>query len=309
MKVLVTGANGFIGSALCLHLSVKGHEVIPVAGKGHNASLGQIVPPKDNSECRLLLKGCDTVIHLAGRAHVMRDRDPDPLESFLAANLYPTVSLACRAIEAGVKRLIFISSIKVNGEETVLGSCFNPGDTPNPNDAYSVSKYKAEQELLALAEKNLLEVVIIRPCLVYGPGVKGNFATLLQLVKSGVPLPLSAIKNNLRSLVSLHNLIDLISVCMNHPGASNQIFLASDGEDLSTYSLLVRVYKTLSVTPRLFYVPPFVLKAGAILINKLDLYQRLCCSLQADVSKNQLLLDWTPPFSVDEGLRRSLQRL
>ena len=309
MKVLVTGANGFIGSALCLHLFALGHEVIPMVRKDYAVSMDPTSLPYDEQQWRLVLNKCDVVIHLAGRAHVMRERDIDPLQAFRAANLELTMQLARKAVEAGVKRFIFISSIKVNGEETMPGDCFKPDDIPNPNDPYSVSKYEAEQALLKFVKRNFLEVVIIRPPLVYGPNAKGNFASLMKWVKRGIPLPLLAIKNNRRTLVSMDNLIDLIATCMAHPRAVNQIFLAGDGEDISTQDLLLRTYKAINVAPRLFYVPTLALKAGAMMVNKLDLYQRLCCSLQVDISKNQILLDWTPPISVDEGLLRAVQRL
>jgi nucleoside-diphosphate-sugar epimerase len=208
-----------------------------------------------------------------------------------------------------VKRFIFISSIKVNGEETMVGGVFTPDDSPRPSEPYSVSKHETEKALLSFALKTQLEVIIIRPPLVYGPSAKGNFATLLKCITQGIPLPLSAITNNRRSLVSLYNLTDLIVCCMVHPNASNQIFLASDGEDLSTHDLILRLSKALGVVPRLFYVPPLALKASAMIFNKLDLYRRLCGSLQVDISKNQMLLDWNPPIPLDHGIRRAIQKL
>ena len=309
MKVLVTGANGFIGSALCTHLFDLGHEVVPIVRGGYEFPLGKLFLPNDEQMWKFVLARCDVVIHLAGRAHVMRERDPDPLAAFRAANLEPTMQLAVRAVKAGVKRFIFISSIKVNGEETMLGGVFKPDDSPRPSEPYSVSKHETEKALLSFALKTQLEVIIIRPPLVYGPSAKGNFATLLKCITQGIPLPLSAITNNRRSLVSLYNLMDLIVCCMVHPNASNQIFLASDGEDLSTHDLILRVSKTLGVVPRLFYVPPLALKASAMIFNKLDLYRRLCGSLQVDISKNQMLLDWNPPIPLDDGIRRAIQKL
>jgi nucleoside-diphosphate-sugar epimerase len=309
VKVLVTGANGFIGSALCTHLFDLGHEVVPIVRGGYEFPLGQIVLPNDEQMWKFVLNRCDVVIHLAGRAHVMRESEPEPLRAFRAANLEPTMQLALRAVEAGVKRFIFISSIKVNGEETMLGEVFKPDDSPRPIEPYSVSKHETEKALLSFALKTQLEVIIIRPPLVYGPSAKGNFATLLKCITQGIPLPLSAITNNRRSLVSLYNLIDLIVCCMVHPNASNQIFLASDGEDLSTHDLILRVSKALGVVPRLFYVPPLALRASAMIFNKLDLYRRLCGSLQVDISKNQMLLDWNPPIPLDDGIRRAIQKL
>ncbi len=307
MKVLVTGANGFIGSALCPHLSGLGHEVVPIVRRPYEISKALIIQQNDEARWFQALKGCDCVIHLAGRVHVMRESDPDPLGAFRAANVDATLLLARRAVTAGVKRFFFLSSVKVNGEETAPSTRFRPDDSPQPQDAYAVSKLEAEQALHAFARRSDLDVVIIRPPLVYGPGAKGNFARMLNWVAKGAPLPLLAIKDNRRSLVSLHNLIDLIASCLVHPNASNQIFLASDGEDLSTNELILRVSKALGVVPRLFYVPPLALRAGAIIFNKLDLYQRLCGSLQIDISKNQMLVDWTPPISLDEGIRRAIQ--
>jgi nucleoside-diphosphate-sugar epimerase len=237
----------------------------------------------------------------------MRELDPDPLGAFRAVNLDATMLLARRAVAAGVKRFIFVSSIKVNGEETAPGSRFRPDDTPQPRDGYAVSKHEAEQALLKFAQRNGLDLVIIRPPLVYGPGAKGNFARMLKWVARGVPLPLSAIRDNRRSLVCLHNLIDLIATCMAHPSAANQIFLVSDGEDLSTQDLLIRTGRVLARSPRLFYVPAWALKVGAMIVNKPDLYQRLCGSLQLDITKNYTLLGWLPPISVNEGLRRAVQ--
>ena len=309
MKVLVTGANGFIGSALCPHLSEFGHDVVPVERWPKRLSEAKMILHNDEVQWGLALNGCDCVIHLAGRAHIMRESDPDPLGAFRAANLEPTMQLALRAVEAGVKRFIFISSIKVNGEETMLGGVFKPDDSPRPSDPYSVSKHETEKALISFARRTQLEVIIIRPPLVYGPSAKGNFATLLKCITQGIPLPLSAITNNRRSLVSLYNLMDLIVCCMVHPNASNQIFLASDGEDLSTNELILRLSKALGVVPRLFYVPPLALKASAMIFNKSNLYQRLCGSLQVDISKNQMLVDWTPPISLDEGIRRAIQKL
>ena len=309
MKVLVTGANGFIGSALCTHLYDLGHEVVPIVRGGYEFPHAQTALLNDDQMWKSVLNRCDVIIHLAGRAHVMRESDPDPLRAFRAANLETTMKLVVRAAEAGVKRFIFISSIKVNGEETMLGEVFKPDDSPRPLDPYAVSKYETEKALLSYALRTQLKVIIIRPPLVYGPSAKGNFATLLKCITEGIPLPLSAITNNRRSLVSLSNLMDLIVRCMVHPNASNQIFLASDGEEISTHDLVLRLSKALGVKPRLFYVPPLALKASAMVFNKFDLYRRLCGSLQVDISKNQMLLDWNPPNTLDDGIRRAIQKL
>jgi len=214
-----------------------------------------------------------------------------------------TLNLARQAVDAGVTRFIFISSIKVNGEQTTCGGVYKAEDLPVPEDAYGISKYEAEQGLLQVAANTGLEVVIIRPPLVYGPGVKGNFFSMMRVVKKGFPLPLGAVHNK-RSLVALDNLVDLIITCIDHPAAANQVFLAGDGEDLSTTEFLRGVAKAVGVLSRLIPVPAAVLMFGASLLGKKEMAQRLLGSLQVDISKARDLLGWTPPLSVEEGLRR-----
>jgi len=216
-----------------------------------------------------------------------------------------TLNLAQQAVDAGVTRFIFISSIKVNGEQTSCGRVYTAEDLPAPEDAYGISKYEAEQGLLQIAADTGLEVVIIRPPLVYGPGVKGNFSSMMRVVKKGYPLPLGSI-NNKRSLVALDNLVDLIITCINHPAAANQVFLAGDGEDLSTTELLRGVAKAAGVSSRLIPVPVSVLRFVASLLGKKEVSQRLLGSLQVDISKTRDLLGWTPPLSVEDGLRHCL---
>jgi len=247
------------------------------------------------------------VIHTAARAHIMKDEAADPLTEYRRINVDGTLNLARQAAEAGVRRFIFISSIKVNGEQTSFDKPFTAEDLPAPEDAYGISKYEAEQELMQIAADTGLEVVIIRAPLVYGPGVKGNFSSMMQVVKKGFPLPLGAI-NNLRSLVALDNLVDLIITCINHPAAANQVFLAGDGEDLSTTELLRGVAKAAGVPSRLIPVPASVLMFMASLVGKKEMAQRLIGSLQVDISKARDLLGWTPPLSVQEGLSRCFVR-
>jgi nucleoside-diphosphate-sugar epimerase len=253
-----------------------------------------------------LLLGQDVVIHTAARAHVMEDEVADALAEYRRVNVDGTLNLARQAAAAGVKRFIFISSIKVNGEQTPLGQPFTADDTPAPEDAYGISKWEAEQGLLQLASETDMEVVIIRPPLVYGPGVKGNFANMIKLVSKGLPLPLGAIHNQ-RSLVALDNLVDLIVTCIDHPAAANQVFLAGDGQDLSTTRLLRCVARALGKPSRLIPVPASFLKLAAALLGKKAVAQRLLGSLQLDISKARHLLGWTPPITVEEGFRRCFQ--
>jgi len=242
----------------------------------------------------------------AARVHIMNDLSADPLAEFRQVNVAGTVALARQAVQAGVRRFVFISTVKVNGESTLPGQPFTADDVPNPSDPYSVSKLEAEEGLRRISRESGLETVIIRPVLVYGPGVKANFLAMMRWMKRGVPLPLGAIHTR-RSLVALDNLVDLIMTCVRHPLAANQIFLVSDGEDLSTTALLRRVARSLDRPARLVPVPPRLLGFVASLLGKGDMAQRLCGSLQVDIDKTKALLDWAPPVSVDEGLRRAAQ--
>jgi nucleoside-diphosphate-sugar epimerase len=237
----------------------------------------------------------------------MKDTSTDPLTEFCKVNVAGTANLARQAAKAGVKRFVFLSSIKVNGEFTEAGQPFTADDVPALEDPYGLSKHEAEQLLRQIAAETGMEVVIIRPPLVYGPGVKANFESMMRWLARGVPLPLAAVTNNRRSLVALDNLVDLIVTCLNHSAAANQTFLVSDGEDLSTAQLLKRMGAALGHPARLFYVPPALLKLGATVLNKPGIYQRLCGSLQLDIAKTRQLLGWSPPVSVDEGLRRAAE--
>jgi nucleoside-diphosphate-sugar epimerase len=242
------------------------------------------------------------VIHTAARAHIMKDEVPDPLAEYRKVNVDGTLNLARQAAEAGVRRFVFISSIKVNGEQTPVNQPFTAEDASAPEDAYGVSKMEAEQGLQALAAETGMEVVIIRPPLVYGPGVKGNFASMIKLVEKGLPLPLGAIHNK-RSLVALDNLVGLIITCIDHPAAANQAFLAGDGEDRSTTELLQGVARAMGKPSRLVPVPAGLLMFGATVLGKKAMAQRLLGSLQVDISKARNLLGWQPPLSVEEGLK------
>jgi len=311
MNILITGANGFVGSYLAKKLSnlpaVKLTLAARVASTTQLVKTFKVNQIDSTTEWSEALVGCQSVVHTAARAHIMKDEVADPLTEYRRVNVDGTLNLARQAAEAGVRRFIFISSIKVNGEQTLIGKPFTAEDIPAPEDAYGISKYEAEQGLLQIAADSGLEVVIIRPPLVYGPGVKGNFSSMMQVVKKGFPLPLGAI-NNMRSLVALDNLVDLIITCINHPAAANQVFLAGDGEDLSTTELLRGIAKAAGVSSRLIPVPAAVLMFGASLLGKKAVAQRLLGSLQVDISKARDLLGWTPPLSVEEGLSRCFVR-
>lgn len=311
MTILVTGANGFVGSALCASLCKSSTEVRAALrvmnSHSDRVEVVEVGNLSSKTNWTVALKGINQVVHLAARVHVMNDQSADPLEEFRKVNVDATIHFAKQAAAAGVKRFIYLSSIKVNGESTQLGRPFRAEDLPRPQDPYGVSKYEAERELRMIAEQTGMEVVIIRPPLVYGPGVKANFASMLEIIQRGVPLPLASVTSNLRSLVALGNLVDLIVTCITHPAAANQTFLVSDDEDVSTAELLRRMGLALNRPANLFYVPKLLLQLGAALLNKSEIYQRLCGSLQVDITKTKDLLNWKPPLSVDEGLRRVIK--
>ncbi|MDY0046330.1 MAG: SDR family oxidoreductase [Thauera propionica] len=303
---LVTGGTGFIGSAVLERLKRDG---ISARGsvRNHKPPLGCFSTPalEAVTDWRPLLNGCDTIIHTAARVHVMQDAASDPLAAYREVNVLATLQLARQAVEIGVKRFVYLSSAKVNGESTLPGRPFRADDAPAPQDAYGISKAEAETALRQLATITGLEVVIIRPPLVYGPGVKANFLRLMQCLRRGLPLPLGAVTRNRRSLVALDNLVDLIVTSTTHRAAANQVLLASDGEDLSTAALIRRLAKAMGVSAHLFPVPVWALAAGARLFGKAAVVARLCDSLQVDSSGTCALLDWHPPITVDEGLRRT----
>ena len=250
---------------------------------------------------------CNVLVHCAARVHVMDESSKNPLEEFREVNTYGTLNLAQQAAEAGVKRFIFISTIKVNGESTEFGKPFKPDDNFIPADPYGLSKYEAEVGLRKIAKETGMEVVIIRPPLVYGPGVKANFASMMKWVNKGLPLPLGGIKENQRSLVSVDNLVDLIVTCIDHPNAINQTFLVSDDDDVSTTGLLENMAVALGVPSRLLPIPASWFNFVAKLINKPAISQRLCGSLQVDMSKTTELLNWFPPYTSADCLKKTAE--
>ncbi|POA55737.1 MULTISPECIES: UDP-glucose 4-epimerase family protein [unclassified Pseudomonas] len=309
-KILLTGASGFLGRSIIDQFSRSTDFQLaavfrqpPVELPG-TVALCQVTEIIGTTDWNSFLPGCSVVIHAAARVHVMNETSSDPLTEFRRVNVEGTLNLARQAASAGVRRFIFISSIKVNGEGTATAAPYFADAQPMPLDHYGISKMEAEQGLLKIAEQTGLEVVIIRPPLVYGPGVKANFLAMMRWLQKGVPLPFGAIGNK-RSLVALGNLVDLIRVCIEHPAAANQIFLVSDGEDLSTTELLRRMARALKVPVRLIPVPVWILSGGAALLGKKSLSHRLCGSLQVDISKTQKLLGWTPPITVDSALNET----
>lgn len=304
-SVLITGATGFVGRNLCGRLLSKGQKLrcavryqLPIK---NSVVVGDIGPYTRWGQA---LADIDTVIHLAARVHVMDDGEGDPLTEFRRVNVAGTINLALQAAAAGIKKMIFISTVKVHGEETQFGNPYSEQNIPDPLDAYSISKHEAEKVLRRIAEETGLDVVIIRPPLVYGPDVKANFLTMMRWLKRGIPLPLGFV-NNRRSFVALDNLVDLIVTCIDHPAAANQIFLVSDGEDISTTDLLRRLGHALGRPARLVPVPVPLLHAGGVILGKQDILRRLCGSLQVDISKAKQRLGWVPPISVDEALQKT----
>lgn len=312
INILVTGATGFVGQRLTEQLSAcNRYRVTAASRQTFVQSCAQIRSVlidglEADTDWSSALNGIDVVAHCAARVHIMNDHSIDPLEEFCKVNFEGTLNLARQAQLAGVKRFIFISSIKVNGEETFKGRPFTADDEPVPIDPYGISKAEAEKALLELAKSTGLEIVIIRPVLVYGPGVKANFRNLMKWLNMGVPLPLGLISNK-RSLVALDNLVDLIVTCTEHPGAVNQVFLVSDDEDLSTTELLLRVGKAMDRSVKLLPVPACLIGIAATLVGKRGVSQRLLGSLQVDISKTRELLGWAPPVSVDEALKKTVQ--
>ena len=307
---VVTGANGFLGRALSATAAARGYRVkgavrraVSDLPNGVEAVVaGDLTLDSDWSH---VLAGGDVIVHTAARVHVRSEPGTEALAAFRRVNVDGTLRLARQAACSGVRRFVFVSSIGVNGAET-FESPFTASDPPAPHSPYAVSKLEAEVGLQGIARETGMEVVIIRPPLVYGPAAPGNFHTLLQYIYRGIPLPLGSIDNR-RSLVAVDNLVDLMLTCLHHPAAANQLLLVSDGDDLSTSDLLRRVAGVLGRPARLLPVPAGALRAAARLAGQGELAQRLCGSLQVDITKTRQTLGWTPPMTVDQALSKSAQ--
>ena len=293
-NICISGASGFVGKNLVQTLSQKSYDVISLTREQLDISFDQII--------------CDVFIHCAARAHVMDEDSTDPFKAYYSSNVELTLSLAKKCVLARVKRFIFISSVKVNGESTFYGKPFTHLDECNPQDLYGKSKFQAEEELIELGKETGLEIVIIRPPLVYGEGVKANFASLFKFVGKRIPLPFRAITNNRRSLVSVYNLVDLIKVCVDHPNAANQIFRISDDKDISTSEMIALMAKVQGSPNYSLPLPIWCFHLLGKLLSKQDVIDRLVGSLQVDITHTKETLNWTPPFSIEEGFAKCIER-
>jgi len=307
MKLLVTGATGFVGSELVNSLlNSRCYQVVSaIRGRGEGegvyqqfVAVGEINAATDWSQA---LRSVEVVVHTAARAHIMNDSAIDPLTEFRRVNVDGTLNLACQAIKAGVKRFIFISSIKVNGEGEA-NRVYRFDDAAAPEDGYGLSKWEAEQALRALCSESTMELVVIRPPLIYGPGVKGNLELLAKVIDKGLPLPLGVISNQ-RDMLSLNNLIDLIKTCIEHPGAAGQVFLCCDNESVSTPQLITLIANGRGKHARLWKVPLFMLSMFACLTGRQAMLKRLSSDFRIDSQHTMNTLDWKPPFSVAESMR------
>ncbi len=308
-NVLLTGYSGFVGSQLLNTLNSA--YTLSLLGRTppknldfdfHQAELDEV------SDFSKSLADVNTVVHCAARAHIMNEESEDPLTEFKKTNTYGTLNLAKQAASAGVKRFIYISSIKVNGESTKVNSPFKFDDKHAPQDPYGLSKGEAETALFKLGQETGIEIVVIRPPLVFGEGVKANFAALLKLVGKSLPLPFRCITQNKRSMVSVYNLVDLIKTCIEHPNAANQVFLASDDNDLSTAEMVALMAKVQGKRNFALPVPVWLFNLVAKLLNKQDVVNRLTGSLQLDIEHTKKTLNWQPPYSVEHGFKLAVKK-
>lgn len=309
--ILVTGATGFIGQALCKKLLEKG---FPVRGTGRSIERIKKLPSRvepvkmdlidQNTDWSQALDGIDVVFHLAARVHVMDDKEANPLKAFREVNVASTKKMAEDAAAAGVKRMVFVSSIKVNGEGKSME--YTEYDIENPLDPYGVSKWEAEQELGKIADKTGMEMVIIRTPLVYGPGVKGNFLQLLKIASLGIPLPLANIDNQ-RSFIYVGNLVNSLVSCACNPEAASKTFLICDGKNISTPELMKMIAQTFKRPLRIFPLPFFLIRWVGKLLGKSPAIDRLWGSLTIDSSKLQRDLDWKPVYTMEEGIQETVK--
>jgi UDP-glucose 4-epimerase len=305
MKILVTGANGFIGAHLCQELSSRKIGFRATARNSNENNYADFVSCdlETTESLNQLMDGCDTVVHLAGRAHVTSD---DSQEKYRIANEFVTHQLANAAAQNGIARFVYISSIKVNGESSSPGLPIRSSDTPSPLDNYGRSKLAAEKVLQEICRVNNMEYVIIRPTLVYGKGVRANFSALISAVQKGAPLPIASVRNS-RSMIGINNLIDLVIATCTNPHAANQIFLASDGNDISTPALVRLIAQSLNRPSRIFPFPVFVLRLLAVVVGKSSFIDKLTGSLSVDISHTTSTLNWKPPFSTESEVAKAVQ--
>lgn len=294
--IFITGANGFLGKNLCEELQKR-----QLSFKAGSRELYGDLAAVNNWQT--YLKDCTSVIHLAARVHIMDEVDSNPLEAFRKVNVDVTVKLATAAKELGIKKFIFVSSIKVNGEET-FEKPFSSSDKPHPQDPYGISKMEAENELLKLHMPGVFEVTIIRPPLIYGKGVKANFKKLFWLVEKDLPIPFGLVKNH-RSLVSVLNIVDLIITCLKNDKAAGEIFLVSDGRDYSLRELILEMGKSLNKTPHLLPISVSLMKLSARVLGKKSYADRLFGNLHVDIKKTQERLDWNPPYNFQDTFKDS----
>ncbi len=304
MKVLVTGSNGFVGGHLCSTLESAGIEVVR-AVRNPQPGATAVGPINGKTGWSAALTGVEVVVHLAARVHILKDASTDPLDEFRKVNVAGTLNLARQAAQAGVSRFIFISSIAVHGL-TSGNHPFSARDIPAPHDSYGLSKLEAEQGLKEISAETGLQCVVVRPPLVYGPGVGANFLRLMKLAESGIPLPLGAV-HNLRSPVFVRNLCDLILQCLTHPAAAGQTFLVSDDGDVSTPELLRMLSAAMNKKVRLFPMSVSILRLAGRLTGHEGEMTRLCGSLQVDISRTKEVLGWAPPFTLEQGIRETVR--
>jgi nucleoside-diphosphate-sugar epimerase len=310
MKILVSGANGFVGTSLCAELIGRNHDVRAAVRSANllmqnisEVSVGQIDGETNWAEA---LQGVDVVIHLAARVHVLNETAENPSKEFCKINIEGTENLAKQAVRAGVKRLVYVSTIGVNGLSTQLDASFSEADTPHPHNAYARSKWAAEQILHTISKETGLETVIVRPPLVYGVGAPGNFAQMLKVLRKRIPLPLASM-NNLRSFIYVENLVDALILCATHPEAAGHTYLICDGEDVSTPQLLRQLGAAMGRPAHLFQCSPALLKLAGQLTGKSDQIERLSGSLRVDNGKIRRELGWQPPYTLQEGLRKTIE--
>ena len=309
-NLLITGANGFVGRALISKLALETNHFVRASVRKKIIQFPSQIEVLENMDASSntnwtdALRDIDVVVHLFARVHVMDDKVADPLLEFRNINVNATIALANAAAKQGIKRFVFLSSVKVNGEST-FHKPFSESDLPHPQDAYAISKWEAEEALRKISKDTGMEVVIIRSPLVYGPNVKANFLKMMQYIKRGMPLPLGAIQNK-RSLIGVDNLVDFIATIISHPNAANQTFLISDDEDISTTDLLRRIGKYIGRPARLIPLHPKILSFLFNILGRQDFGDRLLGSLEVDITKAKKLLAWSPPKTLDEGLRATI---